>query len=283
MHLKFDATYLDSTGRGNHGYPSNSPAISAGKIGSGALSYATVQTVNTNLMTTNYTSSFVDLGTRPDLQFGTSTDFSVAFWIKFTGTPGDLPVFANSDTGLSSEGYTISPGYQTGGIGWSLDTYRFEGGPAVNNNAWHHVVVSVARTGEAATYVDGNKVDTRYGTSSDLDSQFGTVIGQSGTFAYEEAGAFQVDDLGVWRRALTPIEAFSIYYVGQTYGRSFDQFGPVLLALRRNGANLELIWQSGTLQHSDDVTGPWTNVPAAAAPLHAVTPTAVRKFYRVQL
>src|SRR5436190_5284952 len=158
--------------------------------------------------------------------------------MKFTGTPGDLPFFANSDTALGSQGYTFSPGYQTGTIGWSLNDYRFEGGPAVNDGNWHHVLVSIKRTGQAVTYVDGQPVDSRPGTSTDLDSQFTTVIGQTGTYAYEEPGTFQVDDLGVWRRNLSGIEAYSIWYVGQTYGRSFDTFGPVLLAIRRNGANL---------------------------------------------
>jgi hypothetical protein len=283
LHLKFDGNFLDSTGRGNHGYPSNNPALVTGQIGSGALSYATIQNVDTNAMTTNYTSSFVDLGVRSDLQFGTATDFSVAFWVKFTGTPGDLPFFCNSATALFSEGYTFAPGYKTGGIGWSLDDYSFEGGPAVNDTNWHHILVSIKRTGDAVTYVDGQAIDTRFGTSSDLDSQFSTVIGQTGTFAYQEAGAFQVDDLGVWRRDLSAIEAYTIWYVGQTYGRSFDNFGPVLLVIRPNGGNLELLWQSGTLQHADDVTGPWTNVGGASAPRHVVTPSLARKFYRVQL
>src|SRR5204863_9681387 len=128
LHLKFDGNYLDSSGHSNHGYPSNNPAIVPGKIGSGALSYATVAIVDTNASTTNYDSSFVDLGIRSDLKFGASTDFSVAFWAKFTGTPGDLPFFANSGTALGSEGYTIAPSYGAGGIGWSLDAYRFESG-----------------------------------------------------------------------------------------------------------------------------------------------------------
>jgi len=283
LHLKFDSNYQDSSGRGNHGSPSNSPSIVAGKIGSGALSYATVQVVDTNAMTTNYSSSFVNLDVRPDLEFGTSTDFSVAFWIKFTGTPGDLPVFANSDTALSSEGYTFGPGYQTGGLGWSLDTYRFEGGPAINDNNWHHVVVSIARAGEIATYVDGVKADSRFGTATDLDTTLPTVIGQTGIFTYEEAGAFQVDDLGVWRRSLSAIESYTIWYVGQNYGRSFDNYGPVMLVIRKTGTDLELIWQSGTLQHADAPNGPWSNVSGASAPRHVVAPAGTKQYYRVQL
>jgi hypothetical protein len=283
LHLKFDGNLLDSTGRGNNGYPSNSPAFVPGKVGSGALSYATVQIVDTNAMTTNYSSSFVDLGIRPDLQFGTATDFSVAFWTKFTGLPGDLPFLANSDTALSSLGYTFSPSYRAGGIGWSLNDYRFESGQTINDGNWHHVLVSVKRLGAIVTYLDGQAIDARPGTSTDLNTAFSTVIGQTGTFTYEEAGAFQLDDLGVWTRDLSAIEAYTIWYVGLTYGRSFDTYGPVVLVMRPAGGNYELIWQSGTLQQAGNVTGPWTTVSGASAPRYIVTPTGTRTFYRVKL
>ena len=145
------------------------------------------------------------------------------------------------------------------------------------------MVVSVKRTGQAATYIDGQAIDIRLATSTDLNTDFTTVIGQTGTYAYEEPGAFQVDDLGVWTRNLSSIEAYTIWYVGQNYGRSFDTFGPVLLVIRRNGPNFELIWQSGILQEADTLSGPWTSVPGASAPYFVINPTAARKFYRVQL
>ena len=194
-----------------------------------------------------------------------------------------MPFFANSFTALGSQGYTVAPSYAAGGIGWSLGEYRFESAQTINDGNWHHVVVAISRTGQAATYIDGQEIDVRQGTSTDLDTTINTAIGQTGTFAYEEAGAFQVDDLGVWRRKLTPFEAYAIFYVGQTYSRSFDTFGPVLLVMRRNGANVELVWQSGTLQQAVSLSGPWSAVPGASAPYLSVSPTAVRKFYRVQL
>jgi len=194
-----------------------------------------------------------------------------------------LPFFNNSANALSSAGYTFAPSYGAGGIGWSLNDYLFESGQTINDGSWHHVVVAVQRGGVAVTYLDGQAIDTRFGTSTDLNTPFPTVIGQSGVFNYQEAGAFQLDDLGVWRRSLSSIEAYSIWYVGQSYGRSFDTFGPVLLVIRPSGANLELVWQSGTLQQATNITGPWTNVSGATAPQQVISPTAVRRFYRVQL
>jgi hypothetical protein len=92
-----------------------------------------------------------------------------------------------------------------------------------------------------------------------------------------------MDDLGVWTRSLTPIEAYTIWYVGQTYSRSFDTFGPVLLVIRPKGGNFELIWQSGTLLQADTPLGPWTPVAGASAPYYLASPATARKFYRVQL
>lgn len=275
LHLKFDGSYSDSTGRGNNGTNVGSTAIVAGKVGSGALSYSTT----TNPFVANY----VDLGVRPDLQFGASTDFTVAFWIKFTGTPNDLPFFCNSDTSSGSPGYTFAPGFGDGNFDWSLNSYRYNGALAINDGNWRHVLVSITRTGNAVTYLDGLAVDTRLGTAVDLDTGFNTVIGQGCFFDYAEAGSFQMDDLGVWRRALTGNEAYNVWYVGQNYSRSFDNYGPVVLELRRNVSGIQLIWQAGTLEEADSVLGPWTNVSGAAAPSYEVGTSSPTKFYRVKL
>ena len=275
MHLKFDGNYSDSTGRGNHGTNVGTTLV-AGKIGSGALSYST---------TTNpFVTTYVDLGIRPDLQFGTGTDFSVAFWAKFAGTPGDLPFLANSDSALGSSGYTFAPSFGGGGAGWSLNAYRFESaGNLINNTNWHHVLVSVTRTGNIVTYVDGTAIDSRFATTEDLDTGFNTVIGQGCFFDYAEAGSFEMDDLGVWRRALTPSEAYTAWYVGENYSRSYDNYGPVLLDLRIVAGGLQFVWQAGTLEQADSLNGPWTAVGGATAPTHQVTTSAAVKFFRVRL
>lgn len=274
LHLKFDGDYADSTGRGNNG-TNNGTTLVAGKIGSGALSYSTT--------VSPFVPTYVDLGVRPDLQFGASTDFSVAFWIKFTGTPNDLPFFCNSDTSSGSPGYTFAPGYGSGGVDWSLNSYRYTGSQSVNDGNWHQVLVSITRTGNAVTYLDGLAVDTRLGTTVDLDTGFNTVIGQGCFFDYAEAGSFQMDDLGVWRRALTASDAYTAWFVGQNYSSSYDNYGPVLLQLRQNASGIQLIWQAGTLEEADTVDGPWTTVGGAAAPSYQVGTSNVAKLYRVRL
>ena len=56
---------------------------------------------------------------------------------------------------------------------------------------------------------------------------------------------------------------------------------PPTLTLQPAGPNFQLIWNAGTLLHSDDVDGPWTT-NASASPL-TVTPVLGRQFYRVKL
>jgi len=280
LHLKFDGDVQDSSGRANHGTIVGATSYTSGKLGS-ALHY------NTDVDNAIY--NYVTLGTPTDFQFSTSTDFSVAYWVKFTGTPGDLPFLCSAANSWGGFGLTFAPSY--GGGGWS---YYVKGattgvglyGPdnSINDGNWHSLVHSFTRTGNALTYLDGTLVDTRsIAAVDDVDSGLPFNIGQDPTGSYGESGDATIDDLGVWRRALTATEAQSIYLVAQSYGTSFDTYGPLKLTLQKSGGNLELIWQTGTLQWADNVNGPYTNVPGATAPYYSVTPSAAKKFYRVQL
>lgn len=298
LHLEFDGNYTDSSGRGNNGTasPSPSPSFTTGLIGSGALQVASTVTADTNTFVTNLTStSYVTLGVRPDLQFANNVNFSVAYWIKYTNVIGDLPIFGNSESSLSSWGHNFSPNF-SGGIGWSLNDdasdRRFESTQVVNDGQWHHVAVSIERTGEISTYIDGALIDRQLGYDRNVDNFQQCVIGQANTLAYSgftsiahgtATSSFEVDDLGVWRRALTGNEAYTMWYVGKNYGASFDNYGPVMIVMRKLGTEVELIWQAGTLKESTSLGGPWNPVPGAVAPYHKTTPSAEIKFYRVEL
>jgi hypothetical protein len=117
-----------------------------------------------------------------------------------------------------------------------------------------------------------------------LDWGAALAIGQNptGNQTYSGDGAGYFDDVGVWRRALSPTEAESIYMVGQQ-GRSFDTYGPVILTIRKAGNDIELIWQTGTLLSSTTgVLGTYNPVAGASAPYYRVTPGATPTFYRVR-
>lgn len=280
LHLKFDGDELDSSGRTNHGTIVGETNYTAGKLGS-AYHYRT----DTTLGSFNY----MTLGSPADLQFGATTDFSVAYWVKFTGLPGDLPFLCSAGNSYGNFGLTFAPSYGDGG--WS---YYVRGvttgiglyGPvnSINDGNWHSLVHTFTRTGNALTYLDGALVDTRAMTAvDDVDTGLPINIGQDPTGTYAESGEASIDDIGVWRRALTPPEAQAIYLVAQDSGRSFDSYGPLTLTLHQAGADLELIWQAGALESSDHVEGPYLPVVGASSPYRKVTTSGDRKYYRVKL
>lgn len=284
LHLKFDGDYQDGSGRGNHGTKVGEPVFVPGKLGQ-ALEY--------NTITAEGVYNHVTLGTPADLAFGADVDFSVSMWVKYSGLPGDLPFISNTQSSMGGAGFTICPAYNQTGLWWGLndfDTpaawpgvgYQGDTASVLNDGQWHNIVVAFDRQGDATTYIDGMLKDVR-SLAGTWNVTTGTPIniGQaSGT--YGEDGTFQIDDVGVWRRALSTYESQAIYTVGQK-GLSFDTAGPVTITISKTDTGLSLMWQAGTLESADAVQGPYTPVAGAKAPYLAVPTSGTAKFYRVKL
>jgi len=284
LHLKFDGDYVDSSGRHNDAVPIGAPVLVPGRLGM-AMHYNTDNTDPNNVIY-NYAS----LGTPSDLFVG-SQDFSVSYWIRFTGTSWDLPVLCNNNCGEGCTGLYIGPsynGYVDGSWAWSfadINTIDVDGAPnVINDGQWHNVVSTFDRTGLGITYLDGQMVsavpiDT---FNSILDTGFPMNVGQVGTADYQVNFGADVDDIGFWLRALSPTEAEGIYMAAQN-DVSFDTYGPVILSIQKVGSDIDLVWQAGTLLQSDTINGTYSPVPGATAPFYRVTPGPGSKFYRVQL
>jgi archaellin len=145
------------------------------------------------------------------------------------------------------------------------------------------VAVSFDRNaGTAASYVDGARVATHSlsGLGTLITSQILT-IGQDPSGAYGTAN-FNLDDVGIWRRALSDYEVLSVYNAAQNSGVSFDTYGPFKVTIQPVGASLYVSYQGGTLYEATNVTGPYTPVSGANAPLYVTTPSATQKFYKVK-
>jgi len=290
LHLKFEDNFSDTSGRGHHGNTAYPPAFVPGKLGK-AIECSTVTSVGTYTFVQVY-----DINTyQPleDLQFSSNVNFSASFWVKFTGSPTDLPFICTAFNSYGNQGLTFAPGWQTGtwsyylgavaGTGTSLGSgYATQ---PVNDGNWHLLVHSFDRTGNAVTYLDGVQVDSRSMVGvGDLDTLNWLTIGQDPTTAYQESVTFQIDDIGIWRRALNSYEAASIYGAAQNSGQSFDVYGPVKIDVAKAGADLVIAWQAGTLLSAPSLNGPWTPVAGASAPTYKVTPgTTGNVFYRVRL
>jgi hypothetical protein len=225
VHLNFEGDYTDSSGHNNNGTAVGSPSFAAGNIGASALQFTTFQ----NGSSYNY----VTLGKPTDLNFGDSTDLSVSFWAKMPPNSwrGDPSFVANKDWRSGSNLGWVTATDGDSHFQWN---YReaapnsrkdYDGPPGTFGDAnWHHVVVVFVRSGLAYTYVDGVPVDTRslvdgVNAPTTLDSGLDTNIGQDGTGQYTDGNNVGVtnaliDDVGIWRRALTPQEAAGIYIKG---------------------------------------------------------------------
>jgi hypothetical protein len=282
LHLQFEDNTMDISGRGNNGTAIGSITYVGGAIGTKALHYSTDTTAGLY--------NYVTLGTPADLTFSTNVNFSVAYWVRFTGTPGDLPFLCTAPVSWSNPGITFAPGYKNGTWSYWLQGTAGPGvglyGPAlINDGTWHSLVHTFDRAGSGLTYLDGVLVDTRsIAPVLDLDNFQPMNIGQDPTGAYAEDGSADIDDVGIWRRVLNQYEAESIYAVGHGYGSSFNTYGPVRPLVQQTGGNVEIIWQAGTLEQNSDVNNPvgWTPVPGAVAPYYKVTSPAAQKFYRVK-
>lgn len=295
LHLRFDGNTSDSSGRGNNGTPVGSPTFTPGIIGSQALEYSTA--VDAGLVTANY----VELGRPADLLFDANASFTIGLWVKLPVNydGGDLPFIGTAVNSMNNPGWDLGPTYGGGGWQWCLNDGVSPGivtnnidvnGPAasISDGSWHHFVLTVDRTARAATsYLDGVLAASRDITAlGNLDNGRPVIIGQDPTGVYAEAGSATLDDLGVWRRALTQLEVINIYSAGSTAGRSFDTVPPatVTMTVTRSGSNVTISWTSGTLQESDTLGAGanWTAVQGAAPPSHTFTPAGTgNKFYRV--
>lgn len=297
LHLPFDTgvtdafgrtNYPDTSGRTNTAYGYGSPYLVPGKIGAHGIR---VTTVSASYQFDCVEVLNLDTGfPYADLAFGPADSFSVAYWVKYTGTPDDLPMIGNAINSTYQKGWVFAD--DGGRLVWTLngqDTGSINndpvpGCPLINDGTWHHIVATFGRDdATAVTYIDGVPVDSHsIAGLGNLDLATGVVLGQDPSLAYGVDGSFDIDDVGIWRRALTQYEAEAIYQVGQA-GRSFDTYGPVKLTVNATSSGLELIWQSGILEAADDVNGTWSPVLDAKAPYYKVTPNSARKFYRVKL
>ena len=262
--------------------------VSDGVVGKG-LHYASFTTSSSNVVSGGaMTNSFyVTLGDKPDLHFDANVNFSVAYWIRFpafngSGDLGDLPFFASAVGSYGGAGFTFAPSYNLGSWSYSLNGNVQLYGPQylIDDGVWHHLAHTFDRAGLAITYLDGRQVDTRSDIAAgNLDTGNTVSIGQDPTGSYQEQGSYDIDDLGVWRRALTTLEVQSIYLAATNALSTYVDITPSVT--KAAGGQITIKWQAGTLQEATTVNGPYTDVsPQPTSPF--TPPLGGTKFYRTR-
>ncbi|HVY70595.1 MAG TPA: LamG domain-containing protein, partial [Verrucomicrobiae bacterium] len=216
----FDDNVQDATGRGNDGDKVGVTGRTvSGKIGGSSVVVSTASDGSGF--------NYVTLFAPSDFEFGSTTDFSVAFWVQpSTNTTGEFPLLANRDFSSSTnQGWAISMGAD-GSLHWSIAgapgaPKNFSAPATLNDGAWHHIAVTFQRSGNASTWLDGAMIGTVSLAASAND--VGTIpglalnVGQDGTGVYNVNGAginSPFDDIGIWRRALTAEEIGWVYSKG---------------------------------------------------------------------
>ena len=220
-HLTFEGNYNDVSASGNSGTAMGSPGYTqTGKCGGGGLQFSTKQDGSEF--------DFVTLDTPDDFTFGALTDFSVSFWVRYSNPSGEFPLIANKNwTSANSQGWGIAAGGD-GRLRWNLAgpagaAKSYDGTPGtLTNGIWHHIGITFQRVGNATTYIDGAVVNVQSlaADSNDVTTPDGLAlnIGQDGTGTYTGGGTAGIDggldDLGIWRRALTTDEMNWIFAKG---------------------------------------------------------------------
>jgi hypothetical protein len=279
LHLRFDGNYSDTSGRANDANAIGAPTFVAGEIG---------QAVHIN--TTPGNNYLVVSDNAGDLSFDETASFTISFWVRYTGRFNDNPIIGNSINSTYQLGWVFTD--EGGKLEWSLVSTANSGtylrdpvGPAViGDGAWHNVVGVVDREQQmASAYVDGVQ-DGSWSIAGlgSLNPGNLITIGQDPNGSYGTE-TFDMDDLGIWRVAVTPYQASSIYAAAHSSGESFDVYGPVKVAVNHVGTNIDVIWQTGTLLQSTNLAGPYAAVPGTTAPFYRTTATGSSMFYRIQL
>jgi hypothetical protein len=228
-HLTFDSDFKDSSGRGNHGAPEGNPTLVEGKIGGKALRFIT----RADGSEINY----VTLGKPADLDFGYDADYSFSFWLRFSEWTRDPNLISNKSWANSGSliGYALAVG-SDGRFQWNFkeqvgERADYDSPPGViSDGVWHHIAVAFQRGGTATTWIDGQEVDARPLPASGTVIEPGLPlnVGQDGTGTYTENGAASIgdgtlDDLAIWRRAITGDEVATIYQKGVLFGANVQQ------------------------------------------------------------
>jgi len=219
-YLQFENDYRDSSGNDNNAaVGAGAPQFIGGRFGRGVA----IDGVGEHLT----------LGAPDDLQFGEDADFTVAFWLRSTGNQtGDPAIISNKnwDAGLNpgwviayeNNGNDIQVNVGDGTLRSDIDDLETTSG------LWEFVAVTFDRDGAMTLFTDAdndgilNSLGITGGQSSlaalgNLDTPFGLAvnIGSDGTGAYASNLRADLDDLGIWRRALSRIEIEMLWNHGQ--------------------------------------------------------------------
>ena len=209
LSLPFDGSVLDASGHGNHPVE-----VGGASVFAPGLSGQAVVLNATRYLRLGSTGALL-----PDLQFGATSDFTISFWVNVSAAWAADPVFISNKNWASggNQGWVIAG--QTNATTWqwnlkgaSLSRKDYDPtGNNINDGQWHHLAVTHARTGSAAFFHDGTQIGTvDISGAGSVDTAFPVCLGRDGNLGFPWNVELAMDDLRIWRRALTAAEVGSL-------------------------------------------------------------------------
>jgi uncharacterized protein YjbI with pentapeptide repeats len=223
-YYRFEGDLTDATNRGNDGalgmYSDLEPTLlsEGGKFGG----YLSILDIGGG----ERSSSYVTLGRPTDYEFGAHDSFTVSLWFRSHGEQSGDPVIignknwvSGSNLGwllLANEGADNSFGANYAGEGRRLDLEDID----YTDTDWWFLATAFDPEGVAVVFCGDSTGHLRWmaldatGLGA-LTSQLPLQIGQDGTGSYPHNLDADVDDLGIWRRALSFAEIQALYQQGR--------------------------------------------------------------------
>lgn len=168
---------------------------------------------------------YVDFGKSEPIVPGTG-NFSIAMWYQSIGSSSNATIFSNknfasgSNTGFAMGDFTYDLRMNLTGKGETRKdinhpTQSSAALVTAKDGAWHHLTVTVNRSGDMIYYVDGVEADktgrtTISGTKATIEAGLNLVLGAGGNYC-SAANNCNFDDLRVYTGALAPEAVTTLY------------------------------------------------------------------------
>lgn len=215
---QFEQNFLDTSGSPQltHGTPVNGPSFLQGKIGQAMWLPGTRDHMTLNPATLT------------ELDFGApatadATDFSVSMWVRQDNSLSDPAVFSNKDwdsganTGINwaVNGNGIFDLNTKADVGQRRDLDTAANSASLGVGVWNLVTMTVDRDAATRLYINGVNTGTvPLSSQGDFNGSLPWSVGQDGTGVYGVEFTGAVDEIAIWRRALSGSEAASLWNGG---------------------------------------------------------------------
>lgn len=204
----------------------------------GSATYASAKINNGVVL--NGSSQYLTAGNSSLFNFERTDPFSFSFWVKSNSTAYFEPVAKNVTSG-SYNGYHSGMSVANNELWMSLinnagvneATIKANPSPSLATSTWYHIVITYSGSSNVAGikfYVNGTEQTSRTTIQNNLTASISTSvvcqIGGRGGANYLLNG--NLDELGIWSRALSSGEISTLYNGGAGLAYPFSTYNPAI-------------------------------------------------------